>query len=77
MLETIHVRLDYPLNHVKEPILYHLVKDYRLIPNIYQANIDVHIGGMLVLTLEGSAENVQAGVAFLRGLGIKTTILGN
>ncbi|MCX6380864.1 MAG: hypothetical protein NT023_15555 [Armatimonadetes bacterium] len=77
MLETIHIRLDYPLNHVKEPILYHLVKDYRLVPNIYQANIDVHIGGMLVLTIEGKPDDVQAGIAFLRGLGITTTVLGD
>ncbi len=76
-METVHIRLDYPLNHVKEPIIYHLVKDYHLIPNVYKANIDVHTGGMLVLTLEGHPEQVQAGIAFLRGLGIQTTILEN
>ena len=30
--ESIRVQLDYPLEHVKEPIIYHLVTDYSLVP---------------------------------------------
>src|SRR5579859_3391157 len=71
--EKIRVQLDYPLEHVKEPIIYHLVTDYRLIPNIRRANIDVHIGGMLVLEIEGTRDDLEAGIAFLRDLGITVT----
>jgi ABC-type methionine transport system ATPase subunit len=74
--ESIRVQLDYPLEHVKEPIIYHLVTDYNLIPNIRRANIDVHTGGMLVLQLEGTRENLEAGIAFLRGLNITVTEVG-
>jgi hypothetical protein len=76
--ETKHIRvqLDYPLEQVKEPIIFHLVTDYRLIPNIRRANIDVHTGGMLVLEIEGTAEDLEDGVAFLRGLGITVTEIG-
>ena len=74
--ETMRVQLDYPLEHVKEPIIYHLVTDYNLIPNIRRANIDVHSGGMLVLQLEGTRENLDAGIAFLRGLNITVTEVG-
>lgn len=78
MSQTQHIRvqLDYPLERVKEPIIYHLVTDYQLIPNIRRANIDVHTGGMLVLEIEGTPENLEAGVAFLRGLGITVTEIG-
>ena len=75
-MRSLRVQLDYPLEHVKEPIIYHLVTDYNLIPNIRRANIDVHTGGMLVLEIEGAAENLQAGIAFLRGLGITVTEIG-
>lgn len=68
--ETIQVQLKYPLNHVKEPILYHLVTDYRLIPNIQRAHIDVHTGGTLTLQLQGARPDLDAGLTFLRGLGI-------
>ena len=75
MAETVSIRvqLDYPLEQVMEPIIYHLVTDYQLIPNIRRANIDVHTGGMLVLQLDGTRENLDAGIAFLRGLGITVT----
>ncbi|HZP83923.1 MAG TPA: NIL domain-containing protein [Chthonomonadaceae bacterium] len=75
--ETVRVQLDYPLEHVKEPIIYHLVTDYRLIPNIRRANIDAHTGGMLVLEIEGTREDLEAGMAFLRNLGITVTEIGS
>ncbi len=78
MSETTHIRvqLDYPLEHVKEPIIFHLVTDYRLIPNIRRANIDVHSGGMLVLEIEGAERDLADGISFLRSLGITVTEIG-
>lgn len=74
--ESIRVQLDYPLEQVREPIIYHLVTDYRLVPNIRRANIDVHTGGMMVLQLDGIRDDLEAGVAFLRRLGITVTDVG-
>ena len=74
--ESIRVQLDYPLEHVKEPIIFHLVTDYNLVPNIRRANIDFHTGGMLVLQLEGTRENLDAGIEFLRRLNITVTEVG-
>ena len=74
--ESIRVQLDYPLEQVAQPIIYHLVVDYHLIPNIRRANIDSHIGGMMVLELEGTRSDLEAGVAYLRGLGIEITDVG-
>lgn len=74
--ENIRVQLDYPLEQVKEPIIYHLVTDYHLVPNIRRANVDVHTGGMLVLQLEGERADLDAGIAFLRKLGITVTEIG-
>ena len=78
MMEThkIRVQLDYPLEQVKEPIIYHLVTDYRLVPNIRRANIDAHIGGMIVLEIEGNRDDLDAGIAYLRGLNITVTEVG-
>lgn len=76
MKESIRVQLDYPLEQVREPIIYHLVTDYQLIPNIRRANIDVHTGGMLVLQLEGNRVDLDAGIAYLRKLGITVTEIG-
>jgi hypothetical protein len=74
--QSIRVQLDYPLEQVKEPIIYHLVTDHNLIPNIRRANIDVHTGGMMVLQLEGTRENLDEGIDFLRRIGISVTDVG-
>lgn len=74
-MNSLTVRLDYPLGQVKEPIIYHLVKDYHLQPNIEKAKVDVHSGGTLQLSLSGEQEDVEAGIGFLRGLGITVTLV--
>ena len=71
--EHVRVQLDYPLEQVKEPVIYHLVTDYNLIPNIRRANIDVHTGGMMVLQIEGTPDNLESGMEFLRRCGITVT----
>ena len=74
--ETLRVKLDYPLERVKEPIIYHLVTDYRLVPNIRRANIDHNAGGMMILEIEGDPDDLEAGMNFLRRLGITVTPVG-
>lgn len=74
--ESIRVQLDFPLEQVTQPIIYHLVVDHHLIPNIRRANIDAHTGGMMVLELDGERANLETGVAYLRGLNIEVTDVG-
>lgn len=74
--ESIRIQLDYPLEQIKEPVIYHLVVDYHLIPNIRRANIDVHTGGMIVLQLDGTREDMDDGIDFLRRTGITVTEIG-
>ena len=74
--ETKRVKLSYPLERVKEPILYHLVMDYGLIPNIRRANIDVHTGGFIVLELTGESESLDRGIKFLESCGVTVSDVG-
>lgn len=75
--EKIRVQFDYPLEQAKKPVLYHLVRDYRIIPNIRRANMDVHVGGFLVLELEGTQDDLEAGLEFVKDLGITVTMIGS
>lgn len=74
--ETIRVQLNYPLEWVKEPVLYHLVTDYGLIPNIRRANIDIHTGGYIFLELTGDRDALQRGLEWVQSLGITVSALG-
>jgi hypothetical protein len=60
---------------VREPVIYHLIRDYHLIPNVRTANIDVHTGGVLVLDLSGEPEDLAAGLGWLQSLGIRVESL--
>jgi L-aspartate semialdehyde sulfurtransferase ferredoxin len=74
--ETIRVQLNYPLEQVKEPVLYHLVMDYGIVPNVRRANIDVHTGGFIVLELTGEKDSLDRGIQFLEKCGITVTTAG-
>ena len=50
-MQTVRVQLTFPTNRVTEPIIYHLVEDFDLIPNIRRANMDSKTGGYLILEI--------------------------
>lgn len=62
-------RLDlrFPPLQATKPIIYHLVKDYDLVPNILRAQIEPGQVGRMLLELTGKKEDFDAGVAFLEG----------
>ena len=70
------LELVYPIDQVKQPIIYHLVADYNLVPNIRRARIDAHTGGMMVLDIEGTNENIARAIAYLTALGITVSEIG-
>lgn len=72
---SLRVRLDYPLSRVQEPLVYRLIKDYALIPDIRRGSIDPNAGGMLVLRIEGDPENLDAGLDYLRRQGVLVTLM--
>jgi hypothetical protein len=74
--ETLRVQLSYPIERVKEPVLYHLVVDYGLVPNIRRANMDIATGGYIFLELTGEKESLDDGVRFLERCGITVTPAG-
>lgn len=66
----VRLRLRYPLEHVREPLLYHLIMDYNLVPNIYEAQIDAHSGGSMVVDLAGLPDDIERGTRWLQSAGI-------
>ncbi len=55
---------------IDKPIVYRLVKDYGLIFNILRANISPRADSMMVLELEGSNDNFQKGIEYLKNIGL-------
>lgn len=74
--ETIRVQLNYPIEQVHEPILYRLIVDYGLIPDIRRADFDEHQGGFIALELSGDKDALQRGLTWLEQRGIMVTEVG-
>jgi L-aspartate semialdehyde sulfurtransferase ferredoxin len=68
-MPTRKVMLKYPEPLIQEPVLFQMAMKFNVVPNIRRARIDETIGEM-VLTLEGTAENLEQGIRYLRDAGV-------
>ena len=64
------IDLTFPPRQSLKPVVYHLVKDYDLVPNILRAQIQPGIEGRMLLELTGRKEDFAAGLDFLEAQGL-------
>jgi len=64
------VMFTFPPELVREPIIYILGQQFKVIPNIRQADIS-ESKGWVVLELEGEEKDIEAGIAWLTSKGIR------
>jgi ABC-type methionine transport system ATPase subunit len=67
------VRLTFPENLIKEPLIYTLGRDFNLITNIRQANVDEHVG-WVSLELEGDQQEIQNGLEWISTKGVRVDL---
>jgi NAD-dependent dihydropyrimidine dehydrogenase PreA subunit len=70
-VSTRRLLLYFPRSETEKPIVYHLVKDYDLVINIFRAKVTPEEYGYLVLDVTGSEENIARGVEFVRTLNVQ------
>lgn len=75
-IETIRLQLNYPPDRVREPLLYRLVTDFGLVPNIRRANFDPVSGGFIFLEIEGPTEAIARGLAWMEESGVTVSAIG-
>ena len=63
------VKLTFPQNLIKEPVIFTMAKQFNVVPNIRRARVTETVGEM-VLELEGSDEDLEKGIQWLREKGI-------
>ncbi|MEW6409602.1 MAG: NIL domain-containing protein [Nitrospirota bacterium] len=63
------VKLTFPQHLIKEPVIYTMAKKFDVMPNIRRAKITETVGEV-VLELDGSGENLDAGIKHLREQGV-------
>lgn len=71
MSTTKRLLLYFPKSETEKPIVYHLVKDYDLVINIFRAKVTPDEYGYLVLDVTGTDRDIQRGMDFVRTLNVR------
>lgn len=61
----------FPKSETEKPIVYHLVKDYNLMINIFRAKVTPEEYGYLVLDVTGEADDIEKGIEFVRAFNVQ------
>ncbi len=64
------VKFTFPLELIKEPIIYNLGQQFKIVTNIRRADVNGD-KGWVVLELEGEGEDIERGIAWVTGKGVR------
>jgi ABC-type methionine transport system ATPase subunit len=76
-MTTKRMKLTFPQELIKEPMIFTMAKKFDVMPNIRRAKVTESVGEV-VLELEGTNKNLEDGIAYLKEQGVKVeTIEGD
>ena len=70
------VKLTFPEDLVREPVIARLVREHNVEPNIRRAHVDGH-EGWIICEIAGAPQDVEAAVSWLGEQGIRVDLLGD
>lgn len=62
---------NFPAHLIDRPVTYELITEYGLKVNILSARITPREQGRLVIEISGTEKDIEAGLAYVRGLGVE------
>jgi ABC-type methionine transport system ATPase subunit len=68
------VRLTFPQELIRKPVIFRMAKKYDIMPNIRRAKVTEDVGEM-VLELEGKEDDLEKGIKSLRNQGVKVELI--
>ena len=63
------VKLTFPQDLIKEPVIFTMARKFDVIPNIRRARVTETVGEM-ILEVEGEDENIEKGIESLKLQGV-------
>ena len=64
------VKFTFPPELIKEPIIYNLGQQFKLVPNIRRADVNGE-KGWVVLELEREGEDIERGIVWVTSKGVR------
>ncbi|MFN2608636.1 MAG: NIL domain-containing protein [Acidimicrobiales bacterium] len=75
-MPTVRVKLTFPEQLIREPLLGRLDRQFEVLPNIRRANIEEKVG-WIVCELAGQPDGVEAAIGWLQEKGVQVDRLGD
>lgn len=72
----VRVKLTFPEERVRDPVLARLARRFDVEPNIRRANVEEH-QGWIICELDGEPGSIDEAVAWLRNEGVQVDLLGD
>jgi ABC-type methionine transport system ATPase subunit len=72
----VRVKLVFPEELVREPIIARMVKEFDIVPNIRRADVGER-NGWIICELDGDAATIDEAVEWLRNEGVQVDLLGD
>ena len=76
MQTSVRLKLTFPENLIRQPVIGRLAREFDVLPNIRRANVEEHVG-WIVCELGGEEEHVEHAIAWLIELGVQVDRLGD
>ena len=74
-MSTKRVRFTFPSELIKEPVIYKLCMDFKIVTNIRRADVRDSMG-WVVLELEGDDEIIKNGLDWVASTGVRVDPVG-
>jgi ABC-type methionine transport system ATPase subunit len=65
------LKLKIPVNLINEPIIYKMVTQFDIMPNILTARLDKDSEGDVLIEIKGTPDNIEKGIEYLKQLKIE------
>jgi pyridinium-3,5-biscarboxylic acid mononucleotide sulfurtransferase len=75
-MATVRVKLTFPEELIKQPLLGRLVREFDVLPNIRRANVEETVG-WIVCELAGERDAVEVAIGWLEEKGVQVDRLGD
>ena len=72
----VRVKLTFPEDLVRKPLIARMARDHSVEPNIRRANVDDH-EGWIVCEIAGEANDIDNALQWLRTEGVRVDLLGD
>jgi ABC-type methionine transport system ATPase subunit len=69
-MSTKRIKLTFPQELIKEPVIFTMARKFDVMPNIRRAKVTESVGEV-VLELEGAEKKLEDGIKYLKERGVK------